>query len=234
MKMTMYPRSNHPAPFRTAVLLLGLFLIGILPAGAAAQDTAIEPAVTLVNWLVINQPGTYILDHDLSGVTYGVAIASSDVVLDGTGHAITGAVADGSAGILVTGPSFTPVTNVTVRNVVVQHWDDGIHIAEAIDTTLAHAIAEETSSGYASTPAGTVTGITGSSTRPSARTPAAACRSPTRRRASRSNGARSPATAWGSTPTRSARPTRSRTTSLSARSAGTPETGLPAATARSR
>lgn len=77
---------------------------------------------------VIDEPGGYELTQDLTEKSETcIEITSDDVVFDGQGNLIEGDTSDtqaGAAGILVSGDG--ELTNVTVRNVVVQQWRGGI------------------------------------------------------------------------------------------------------------
>jgi len=82
----------------------------------------------------INESGTYELTDDISSSTGGACIhvRASDVTLDGNGHSVTGDYAADSIGLLVSnGPvdgysDGEPLTNVTVRDLNIGNWEQGI------------------------------------------------------------------------------------------------------------
>ncbi len=99
--------------------------------------------------LLISTPGLHTLDGDLSAnSSIGVLITSSDVVLDGMGHCITGTDATFSTGIVVGGISPDPyVVNVTVRNLTVRHWGSGISVVRTSGSVIEHVVSEQNGAG---------------------------------------------------------------------------------------
>jgi hypothetical protein len=130
-----------------ALLLLALCLLAV-----GAQALTDSPA------LVINEPGRYTLDHDLSSdSSIGVLITSSDVVFDGMGHSIAGTDANGSMGINATGPPFTPITNVTIRNLTVRNWSDGVRVGMVSGLVVEDVVAEQNGVGLVLNPTSGIT-----------------------------------------------------------------------------
>ena len=73
--------------------------------------------------LIINKPGYYWLDANISNCNYdiGVLINSSDVVFDGNGHLLSGkAPTINYYGIYV-----NDAVNVTIRNLLIKDWEHG-------------------------------------------------------------------------------------------------------------
>ncbi|MEN6341479.1 MAG: NosD domain-containing protein [Methanospirillum sp.] len=114
--------------------------------------TTTPPTPTPTPALVISAPGRYALDRDLSADWNGVLITSSDVVLDGMGHAVEGPGflmaymqgAEAGRGVAVQGDvRFPPITNVMVLNLSVRHWNNGIHIEHAENVTVGGIVGEE-------------------------------------------------------------------------------------------
>ncbi|MEN6342659.1 MAG: carbohydrate-binding protein [Methanospirillum sp.] len=98
--------------------------------------------------LTISSPGRYTLDHDLSSDVTGVLITSSDVVLDGMGHSITCTGAFGTAfetGVNVQGFEWTPLHNVTVRNLTVRSWDRGLAVTYTADALVENVLVDQCS-----------------------------------------------------------------------------------------
>ncbi|WP_440950735.1 carbohydrate-binding protein [Methanosphaerula subterraneus] len=119
------------------------------------------PVPTPTPHLLISTPGLHTLDGDLSADGIGVLITSSDVVLDGMGHSIVGAGADGSIGVYATGLA-TPtspgtIANVTIRNLSVRHWDEGIRVGGASETVVEEVVAEQNRVGISYGPRGGTT-----------------------------------------------------------------------------
>ncbi|WP_435348515.1 right-handed parallel beta-helix repeat-containing protein [Haloarchaeobius sp. HRN-SO-5] len=88
---------------------------------------------------VIRDPGRYELTTDVTGGQAGICIhvRASDVVLDGNGNAVTGAGASDSVGVFVYNGSAgeevdreDSLSNVTVRDVRVTNWDDGVVVGD--------------------------------------------------------------------------------------------------------
>lgn len=105
------------------------------------------PVPTPAPELLVSTPGLHTLDRDLSADHIGVMITSSDVVLDGMGHSITGTGANDSIGVYVTGLSTRTspgiIENVTIRNVTVRHWDSGIFVGGVSSSVVEDVVAEQ-------------------------------------------------------------------------------------------
>lgn len=102
----------------------------------ASSDTADTTRIDSCS--TITEPGRYELTRDLvdRDASTCVSVRSSDVVLDGAGHRIDGRGTFGTAGVVVepgrdrTGAETETISNVTVRNVEVTDWDDGVRFIE--------------------------------------------------------------------------------------------------------
>ena len=105
------------------------------------------PVPTPAPELLVSTPGLHTLDHDITADHIGVMITSPDVVFDGMGHTIAGTGANGSIGVYATGPSFHSITNVTVRNLTVRHWDSGIFVGGVSSSVVEDVVAEQNSIG---------------------------------------------------------------------------------------
>jgi hypothetical protein len=116
-----------------------------------ANPTEPTPVPTPAPELLVSTPGLHTLDRDLTSDHIGVMITSSDVVFDGMGHSITGTGANDSMGVYATGisnrTSNTIITNVTVRNVTVRHWEDGILIGGVSGSVVEDVVAEQNRNG---------------------------------------------------------------------------------------
>jgi parallel beta-helix repeat protein len=101
-----------------------------------ADNVAIERATQVNSCLVIDKPGRYELTQDIADSTADVCIdiRVSDVVFDGNGYTIDGVGTDDSIGVYGNGTSSPGVRgndtgtlrNVTIQNVAVTNWGDGI------------------------------------------------------------------------------------------------------------
>ena len=126
------------------VVALVVVLAGAVGGAALLRSdgsTAIEPplpfddppadarqATNIDSCTEIAAPGRYVLARNLtdSGADTCIRIRSDDVVLEGGGHAVDGRGTFGTAGVVVRSGGEAPLANVTVRNLTVTDWDDGI------------------------------------------------------------------------------------------------------------
>ena len=100
-------------------VMLGLLVAGLLLVSSAS-------AVDVTGPVVIDRPGTYVLQKDIStSEPVCIEIRSSDVTLEGNGHVISGNDISNSCGVLVHGAS--TLSNVNVRNIVVRDWYFGVY-----------------------------------------------------------------------------------------------------------
>ncbi|MFB6106234.1 MAG: NosD domain-containing protein [Halobacteriaceae archaeon] len=125
------------------------------PPGAANATTVdlLPPGpIPVDGCTVITEPGTYRLVADLSAADADVcvAVAASDVHLDGGGHAIVGSGATGRRGVTHFGVAVagdaadghghdggTTLSNVTVEHLSVSGWTHGVHLDGVADATVA-------------------------------------------------------------------------------------------------
>lgn len=133
-------------------LILGLLLIGC--------TVGIGSAIAVTGPMVIDKPGSYELTKDIIDTKAPVCIEirCNNVVFDGKGHRITGTDAANSAGVLVHGSA--QVSNVEIRNLVVEDWFYGIYVWGAKDVSISSCSASSNYFGVAMNPASdsTVTG----------------------------------------------------------------------------
>lgn len=129
---------------RGIVLLVALSVVVVtglalwtLPDGGGGTDVA--GATTVDSCTTLTEPGAYVLTADVTDSETGtcIRIHSDDVVLDGAGHTIDGVGAFGSAGVVVEPRGDGSLTNVTVRNVTVTDWDDGVRYVRVLDGSVA-------------------------------------------------------------------------------------------------
>jgi PGF-CTERM protein len=151
----------------TALVACGV-LAGALATGAVGQDLGLGDSID--NCTVIDEPGEYELGGDVrtNQSETCMEIRSDDVVLEGNGHAIEGPGPDGTdsraAGVLVNGSTAESYGNVTVRNVEISGFDDGVRSGTdgaAADVALENATVTETDRGVAvHGGSATLTGVT--------------------------------------------------------------------------
>lgn|GEM_PF-116302 len=110
------------------------------------DDTTSEAgSETVDECRVIDEPGTFEVTQNLGSTNVQsidigngivrqtcLAIQSSDVVLDGGGFVVSGSGGDLSVGVHVYDPAGSTVENVTVRNLRVENWDNGVQVG--VDT----------------------------------------------------------------------------------------------------
>ncbi|MEK6953463.1 MAG: NosD domain-containing protein [Candidatus Micrarchaeota archaeon] len=116
----------------------GLETVSPSPSVEVAQDLSpsLEPSVfpdsiplaNVNSCTIISTPGTYVLTTNIinSSATVCISITSSNVFFDGGGYAIDGNDTSNTFGIYVYNSSIA-VTNVTVKNLVVTDWYNGIY-----------------------------------------------------------------------------------------------------------
>ncbi|MDS0293929.1 NosD domain-containing protein [Halogeometricum luteum] len=126
---------EHPRAFvLVAVALVGLAGCGLSPApeGAATDAQGPQPVDSCTT---ITEPGRYALTGDIadSEADTCIRIRSDDVVLAGRDHRVDGVGAFGTAGVVVRPDGGGPLENVTVRNVTVTGWDDGVRYVRVVD-----------------------------------------------------------------------------------------------------
>jgi len=107
-------------------------LVIIYPGFAIPIQFPPEPGPYAGDYVLIQEPGKYTLEHNISH-TYpvGVIITSSSVILDGQGYHISPSSTGGpSVGIWVTGldTSQKPVTGVRVQNLTITDEVTGIYL----------------------------------------------------------------------------------------------------------
>lgn len=108
--------------------------------------TAIEP---VDGCRVIDSPGAYELTADITNSTNTTCldIRSSDVTFDGNGHTIDGVDADGTVGVFANGTD-EALENVSVRNLAVTDWSDGVRFEDATGGYVEDVVAERNGDGF--------------------------------------------------------------------------------------
>lgn len=141
---------------RTPFVLLAVAgLVVLAPVSPTASADGRQPgdATEVTNCRVIDDPGRYVLTEDITGGGSGdqftfasqtcLVVRSDDVVFEGRGHRVDGLGVTDTTGIAVVGDADDPVSNVTVRNVVVTDWNRGVYFRHSDggalrDSTLRH------------------------------------------------------------------------------------------------
>ncbi|MGC9058640.1 MAG: hypothetical protein ACP5IJ_02305, partial [Candidatus Nanoarchaeia archaeon] len=123
----------------TAVLLIFLALAGTIfvgkyftgKASAGANVASTNSRIPINDCMNITSSGYYVLNQSIIDSSAGICIniSASNVIFDGDGHTINGIYSEDEGytnGIYVYNPS-TTLTNVTIKNVIVTDWGDGIY-----------------------------------------------------------------------------------------------------------
>ncbi len=113
------------------LLAVGLTLgMGLSMGAVAAQPDTVTECGT------IDSPGEYVLEDDIGGdVETCIEITSDDVTFDGQGNSIEGVGDENSTGISVES-GFEAVADVTLTDVEVSDWGEGISLAFVEDSTV--------------------------------------------------------------------------------------------------
>lgn len=124
----------------TLLVVLAAFVpsLGVVGIGAAAGSVS--------SCTTIGSPGTYSLTADVidSGAVRCIEITANDVVLDGQGYTIDGTGT--GYGVWVDNTSAT-ATNVTVENLVVTDWGDGVHFLDVEQSVVRNVEARRNTNG---------------------------------------------------------------------------------------
>ncbi|MFB6178265.1 MAG: right-handed parallel beta-helix repeat-containing protein [Halorientalis sp.] len=142
-----------PATVAVAALLAGL-VVGTT-AGTAATPRRITDCRT------ITEPGAYDLTANVSGSadTSCLRIETSNVTLDGHGHAIRATQASGTTGtgVLVASADGNRLQNVTVRDLRVSNWETGVAFRDVNGGAIRDVTATESRNGLVLTDSSQVT-----------------------------------------------------------------------------
>lgn len=106
------------------VLVVATAFAGLQIGGGPPEDGGPTP---IDSCTVLSSPGAYELSRNLENRNAGacIRITASNVTFDGNGYRIDGVSAFGSGGVIV-GSLDTSTENVSVSNVTVTDWDDGV------------------------------------------------------------------------------------------------------------
>jgi len=104
--------------------------------------TRLLPGQVVDNCTVISQPGMYILINDIIDHNQNtcINITTSNVVFEGYKHTIDGIGAASTYGIYIHNPS-TPLSNITIRNLVTTDWDNGIRLENTHNASMENVTA---------------------------------------------------------------------------------------------
>jgi parallel beta-helix repeat protein len=110
-----------------------------MPLSAVAQGTGLS---VIESCSIISLPGNYLLNKSIlnSGNNTCIRITSSDVVFDGAGYTIDGIDSSNTFGVYVNNP-YSGLSNVTVKNVTVTDWYEGIYYNNAPNGSVSNSIA---------------------------------------------------------------------------------------------
>ena len=116
----------------TVVATVLVLALAFGPGAASASAENVSTCTT------IDGSGEYNLTNDITNSNAGTClnVTASDVVIDGQGHTVGGINETDSVGIRLSGSEGARVTNVTIRNVVLADWANGINTTYADDVTV--------------------------------------------------------------------------------------------------
>lgn len=124
-------RDVGTSTLRVGVLLAVLVVVVVATAIAGPQIGGPPPEdggpTPVESCTVLSRPGAYELTRNLENRNAGacIRITASNVTFDGNDHRIDGVSAFGSGGVIV-GALDRSTENVSVANVTITDWDDGI------------------------------------------------------------------------------------------------------------
>jgi outer membrane protein assembly factor BamB len=97
---------------------------------------------------VISSPGHYRLTNDLfnSSIETAILITSSDVILDGNGHSLTGGVLENTFGVLVANEGRSPA-NISIYNLTTSKWEKGIYVQDSSNLKVFNCTSTENNEG---------------------------------------------------------------------------------------
>lgn len=135
MRETLYNFRGIPLRIAFGISMLVMLLASaglgtnnhIIDLGAG-DPTPTGTAIPVSSCINITTPGTYELTTnivDSSGISC-IQITSSNVIFNGKSHTIDGIDAENSYGVNVGNPTVASLTNVTVKNLIVTDWVNGI------------------------------------------------------------------------------------------------------------
>jgi parallel beta-helix repeat protein len=131
----------HQLSVLTVVLVLALTGVGAVGLSGPVGVASAQP---ITGCTVITQPGTYELTQNITnGGVNCIDIETSNVVFDGNGFTIDGT--GSSSGVFASIGS--PLTNVTVRNVTLTDWGNGIYYVRISDGAIHDIIAQNNLNG---------------------------------------------------------------------------------------
>jgi parallel beta-helix repeat protein len=122
--------------WRTAAILTAA-LLAVLSVGAVTAGPGTD-ATTVTGCDTIDSAGSYEFTTDVTNSTLDscINVTASNVIFDGQGHRIDGdGTGSGELGINVTGSS--TLSNVTVREVTLTDWDEGVSYDDVSDGLVA-------------------------------------------------------------------------------------------------
>lgn len=114
---------GHPK-YRHAVSLLAV-AVGLLALVLAASGSAVAAPTTITDCTTIGSSGEYNLSASIVDSDYStcITIAANDVEFDGNGFLIDAGISGDGAAVHVS----DGFTNVTVRNVTLTDWEQGVY-----------------------------------------------------------------------------------------------------------
>jgi parallel beta-helix repeat protein len=132
----------HQLSVLTVVLVLALAGVG---AVGLSGPVGVASAQTITDCTTITQPGTYELTQNITNADSNcIDIETSNVVFDGNGFTIDGTNSPSSG---ITANTGSALTNVTVRNVTLTDWGNGIYYVRVSNGAIHDIIAQNNING---------------------------------------------------------------------------------------
>jgi parallel beta-helix repeat protein len=137
----MAPRDLGTSALWITVIVVALVAVVVATAFAGLQIGGPDPGANGTRSIdacsVISDPGAYELTGNLENrdANACVRITASNVTFEGNGNRIDGVSAFGSGGVIVGGTDRN-TTNVTVSNLTVTDWDDGVRYLNVTGGTV--------------------------------------------------------------------------------------------------
>ncbi|HHP7236660.1 MAG TPA: right-handed parallel beta-helix repeat-containing protein [Desulfobacterales bacterium] len=127
---------SFPDNIKLVLLIAAIFGSFIMPINGGVTGATVY-AADISTCTVIDAPGTYRLTANIqeSTAVKCIEIVSSNVVLDGGNHSISGKQTANTYGIHVYNPSQV-LTNIVLRNLSLKDWHVGIYLQNVDDSTI--------------------------------------------------------------------------------------------------
>lgn len=137
---------RYPNPSRRTFLRGSALVVGSAVFSGQASGTEHDgdgPVREIDSCTEITEPGHYVLRRDLEASGTCISIDADDVLLDGAGHTVSGS----GTGISVGDYEFPGFSNVTIENLTITGFWEGIYFANTFDSQIRNVTVEQCSYG---------------------------------------------------------------------------------------